>query len=234
MIKIFILMLALHTMLYSDFMDSVADIVKTTLSDDDKEDKFPEVKTVGTLMPTDEKNNRNDDISMLDSVVDTVKDTIGIKKEKHTKHSIIGDAFTAMKEVSGLEKVEEDNSFFDGGILGDMADIIDLEKGESLGLPSVFGLNKKKKTKVFGSTVLGDTLLGDVKETSTSFYRGFKHTGESTEFMSGMMYKSSKVYNKMFEMFDDSPLNVFDDKDKREPSVFDVFDKGNEILDIFD
>ena len=82
--------------------------------------------------------------------------------------------------------------------------------------------------------MLGDTLLGDAKEMGTGFYRGFKRTGESTEFMSGVMYKSSRVYNEMFDIFDDSPLNVFDDKDEREPSVFDVFDKGNDILDVFD
>ena len=105
------------------------------------------------------------------------------------------------------------------------ADMIDLEKGEIWGLPSVFGLNKKKQKKVFGSTILGDT-----KDATIGFYRGFNRTGESTEFMSGVMYKSSKMYNGMFEIFDDSPLNIFDDKDEREPSVF---DKGNDVLDIF-
>jgi hypothetical protein len=49
--------------------------------------------------------------------------------------------------------------------------------------------------------------------------------------MSGMMYKSSKVYNEMFHVFDDSVFNVFDDD---ESSVFDVFEEGNEVLDIFD
>ena len=118
--------------------------------------------------------------------------------------------------------------------MADIADMIDLEKGETLGLPSVFGINKKKKKKVFGSTILGNTILGDAKDTSTTFYRGFKRSGETTEFMSGVMYKSSKMYNDMFDMFDDSPLNVFDDKDEREPSVFDMFDKGNDVLDIFE
>jgi len=234
-IKIIFLLFGLSTIMYADFMDSIGDIVKSTLSDDEDE-KIPEIKTVGTvetLIETQTKE-RDEDDSLLDSMVDTVKDTVGIKKEKYKDSSFVSKTITAMKEVVGLEKIKEDNSFFDGGIMGDMADMIDLEKGESFGLPSVFGLNKKKKIKVFGSTVLGDTLLGDAKDMSTGVYRGFKRTGESTEFMSGMMYKSSRMYNEMFDMFDDSPLNIFDNKDEREPSVFDVFDKGNDMLDIFD
>jgi len=230
--KIILLLISLNLCMYADFMDSVADVVKATLSEDEK--KMPEIETVGTVETRVHSKSKNKDDSLFDSMVEGVKDTIGIKEKKVQKSSLLGDAITAMKEVSGLEKVKEDNTFFDGGIMGEMADMIDLEKGESFGLPSVFGLNKKKKTTVFGSTVLGDTLLGDAKDTGTSFYRGFKRTGESTEFMSGMMYKSSKVYNEMFEMFDDSPLNIFDDKDEREPSIFDMFDKGNDMLDILD
>jgi len=218
-------------MVYASFMDSVGDIVKSALSDD--EDKMmPKIKSVGTvetlIEPQIKERNEND--SLLDKVVDTVS----IKREKHGDSSFINKTIIAIKEVAGLEKMKEDNSFFHDGIMSDIADMIDFEKGESFGLPSVFGLNKKKKRKVFGSTLLGDTFLGDAKDLSTHFYRGFKRTGESTEFISGMMYKSSRMYNEMFDMFDDSPLNIFDDKDKREPSVFDMFDKGNEILDILD
>jgi len=237
MIKIFLLLLLLcNVTLDASFMDKVGDIVESTLSDNDNE--IPEVKTVGTLSVKTKKSlkyKRKDDDTLLDSMVNSVKDTIGIKKEKKEKKKSIAEKMLfTVKEVAGIEKVESDNSFFDGGILGDVADMIELEKGESLGLPSVFGFNKKKKKTVFGSTVLGNTLLGDMKETSTSFYRGFKNTGESTEFMSGLMYKSSKMYNGMFDMFDESPMNIFDDKDKREPSVFDVFDKGNSMLDMID
>ena len=117
--------------------------------------------------------------------------------------------------------------------MGEMADIIEFEKGDILGLPSVFGINKKKQKKVFGSTVLADTILGDAKDTGTGFYKGFKNTGESAEFMSGMMYNSSKVYNEMFHVFDDSVFNIFED-DEDEKSIFDVFEHGNEVLDIFD
>jgi len=229
--KIILILLFIHTSLYAGFMDSIGDMVESTLSDDKLEEE-PEITTVGTISVTSGSNHKEE--SMLDSMVNTVKDSVGLEKEKVKESSLLDDTLTAMKEVTGIQKVKEDNSYFDDSIMGDMADMISLEKGESLWLPSVFGLNKKKEKKVFGSSVLGNTILGDVKETSTTFYRGFKTTGESTEFMSGMMYKSSKIYNDMFEVFDDSPLNIFDNKDEREPSVFDVFDKGNDILDIFD
>ncbi|MEA1879614.1 MAG: hypothetical protein U9N11_03100, partial [Campylobacterota bacterium] len=63
---------------------------------------------------------------------------------------------------------------------------------------------------------------------------GFKTSGESTEFMSGVMYKSSKMYNDMFNMYDDSPFNVFESDDDKDASILDAFTKGNEMLDIFD
>lgn len=255
MINIVWITIFLSISLNAGFMDSVGDMVESTLSDD-KLEVEPEVTTVGTLSVTSGSNHKEESIldSMVDSVkdsvgikkvkvkesslledmLDTAKETIGIKEEKSKKSSLLDDTLTAMKEVTGIESKKKDNSYFDDGIMGDMAALISLEKGDDLGLPSVFGLNEKKEKKVFGSTVLGDTILGDAKETSTSFYRGFKTTGESTEFMSGMMYKSAKVYNEMFDIFDDSPLNIFDDKDEREPSIFDMFDKGNDVLDILD
>jgi len=259
MIRIILITIVLSGVGYAGFMDSIGDVVKSTLGDSEDK-KIPKIETVGTVetLGTQGDNHKNNSLldGMLDSVKDTIsgntkqsskndsilddlvnsaKKTIGIKEEKKEKESsILTDTVTAMKEVTGLKKIKKDNSLFDGGIMGDMADMIDLEKGETWGLPSVFGLNKKKQKKVFGSTVLGETILGDVKDTGTTFYRGFKTTGESTEFMSGMMYKSSKIYNGMFEIFDDSPLNIFDDKDEREPSIFDVFDKGNDMLDILD
>ncbi len=269
MIRIILIILTFSTFVYTGFMDSIGDVVKSTLGDDDKDMKIPQVETVGTISVANGENKKKkddsllgsleemvDDVkesvedvtesvmgsdgekyskdnSMLDEMLSGVKKTIGIKDEKK-KSSLFDDTVTAMKEVTGLKKVKQDNSLFDGGIMGEMADLIELEKGETWGLPSVFGLNRKKQKKVFGSTVLGDTLLGDIKETGTGFYRGFKNTGESTEFMSGVMYKSSKIYNNMFDMFDDSVFNVFDDKDERKPSVFDVLDTGNSMLDIFE
>ena len=271
MIRIIVILIVQGTFLqdaflHASFMDSIGDVVKSTLSDND-DNKMPEIQTVGTVQTVGKRRDNHKKNSLLDGILDDVKDTlsgdkkifskdsfkdnlmdgsiigvmvdsakktIGIKEEKKKKKSsFLKDTVTAMKEVTGLKTIKQDNSLFDGGIMGEMADMIDLEKGETWGLPSVFGLNKKKQKKVFGSTILAGTILGDTKDATTGFYRGFKRTGESTEFMSGVMYKSSKMYNGMFEIFDDSPLNIFDDKDEREPSVFDVFDKGNDVLDIF-
>jgi len=253
MIRIILITIVLYGVGYAGFMDSIGDVVKSTLGDSEDK-KIPKIETVGTLGDNHKNNSLLDGMlgsvkdtisgntkqsskndSILDDLVTSAKKTIGIKEEKKEKESsILIDTVTAIKEVTGLKKIKQDNLLFDTGIMGDMADMIDLEKGEIWGLPSVFGLNKKTQKKVFGSTVLGETILGDVKDTSTTFYRGFKTTGESTEFMSGLMYKSSKIYNGMFEIFDDSPLNIFDDKDEREPSIFDIFDKGNDMLDILD
>lgn len=235
MIKIVLLLMGLHVAMYAGFMDSVGDVIKATLSDKDDKKDISEVKTVKTVKTLMTPTKKDKDESLLEKMTDDIKKKIGIEKDKPQKeHSLFSKTVTAVKEAAGSEKAEEDNAYFDDGIMADIADMIELEKGERLGLPSVFGLNRKKSKKVFGSSVLGDTFLGDIKNTSTEFYRGFKRSGQSTEFMSGVMYKSSKIYNEMFDMFDDSPLNIIDDKDKRETSVFDVFDKGNEILDIFE
>ncbi|MEA1879615.1 MAG: hypothetical protein U9N11_03105, partial [Campylobacterota bacterium] len=202
--KTIILFLSVFTaVLYAGFMDGVEDIVKSTLSSDRLEEtkELTSVRTLPSVGGISSNKDKKDE-NILDSLVKRVE---SVKKESFLEKSL-----TAVKEVTGMKKVKEDNSYFDGGILGDIADMIELEKGDTLGLPSVLGLNKKTKTKVFGSTILGDTLLGDVKDTGTNFYRGFKTSGESTEFMSGVMYKSSKMYNDMFNMYDDSPFNVFE------------------------
>jgi hypothetical protein len=59
-----------------------------------------------------------------------------------------------------------------------------------------------------------------------------KYSGTSAEFTSGMMYKSSKVYNTMFGMYEESPFNIFEEEDEK--SIFDVFEGGNSVLDMFD
>ena len=103
----------------------------------------------------------------------------------------------------------------------------ELEEGESWGMPSVFGFNKKVDRSVFGSE-----LLGDVRHTGSTFYKGFKTSGESAEFFSGMMYYNSKMYNTMFGLFDESPFNLFEEEE--ETSVFDLFKEGNSVMDWFD
>jgi hypothetical protein len=202
MIKIILMTWALTHYMYADFMDSVAEVVKATLSDDEEE-SIPEIKTVGTLKTTDSSKNKEEKSDILESIVESIQDTIIIEEEVDAP--LVGSST----------------------VLSEVADMIDYEEGESFGLPSVFGLNKKKEKKVFGSTI-----LGNVKETGSTFYKGFKTSGESAEFFSGIMYKSSKAYNEMFHMFDGSPFNIFEDKDQN--SILDVFEKGNEVLDVFE
>lgn len=130
----------------------------------------------------------------------------------------LSSTFSTIKKSLTAEDEEKSFSLYDS---------IGLEAGESWGLPSVFGLNEKKDETVFG---IGS--LGDIKDMGGTFYKGFKNSGESAEFMSGMMYYNAKIYNGMFGMFADSPFNIFEDED--ENSIFDVFEKGNDVLDIFD
>jgi len=223
--------------LLTDRVDDVQDTVRFK-EEPAKKKKIESLYTemddvIDTVRVNTDKPNAKEETSLLSDLVNDAKDLMGIKEEAPKKKtSFFDDTITAVKEAAGMKEAKEENSLFDDGVMGSIADMIELEEGESYGLPSVFGLNKKKEKKVFGSTVLGDTFLGDIKDSSTSFYKGFKTSGESTEFMSGIMYKSSKSYNKIFGVFDDSPLNVFDDKE--ESSILDVFDKGNSVLDMFD
>ena len=97
----------------------------------------------------------------------------------------------------------------------------------SFGLPSLFGEEKKKKDK----GLFGISILGDVQDTGKSMYKGMKYSGQSAEMMSGMMYNSSKMYNTMFGMFDDSPFNIFEEEE--ETSMFDFIESGNSIMELF-
>jgi len=222
--------------------DMVDNVKETVGIHEDKPKKKAKITTLYTQMEDEgvdtvgfSKDELEDkqETSLLGGLVDDAKDLMGIQKEQPKKKtSFLDDAIDSVKEAAGIKKTKENSVKQEDGIMESIADMIELEEGESYGLPSVFGLNKKKEKKVFGSTALGDTFLGDIKDSGTSFYKGFKTSGESTEFMSGTMYKSSKAYNKVFDMFDDSPLNVFEDEE--ESSLLDVFGKGNSVLDMFD
>jgi len=138
-----------------------------------------------------------------------------------------GNALTSVKKKLHLEKEKKDEDFSFSGTLNDFYDTVGLEKGESWGLPAFYGFNEKKKKSRFGTKIFGD--IGD---TGQMMFKGMKYSGTSAEFTSGMMYRSSKMYNTMFGMFEESPFNVFEDED--ETSIFDVFEGGNTVLDIFD
>lgn len=219
--------------LLTDMDDDVKDTVRfkeDTPTNKKYESLYTEMdEVIDTVRVDTHKPKSKEDTSLFSDLVNDAKDILGIKEETPKKKtSFLDDTITSVKELAGMKESKEDED----GILSSISDMIELEEGESYGLPSVFGLNKKKEKKVFGSELLGDTFLGDIKDSGTSFYKGFKTSGESTEFMSGITYKSSKAYNKIIGVFDDSPLNVFDDEE--ESSLLDVFGKGNSVLDMFD
>ena len=156
-------------------------------------------KSVGTLTVSEDKGV----LDSVKSVVKNVSDKLHFKKKK-----------------------EDDSSF--GNTLNSLYEIVGLEEGEHLGLPSVFGLNEKKKKR---KSLFDISIFGDIKDTGNTIFKGMKYSGQSAEFSSGMIYKSSKMYNTMFGMFEESPFNVFEEK--KETSLFDVFEGGNRILDMF-
>lgn len=182
----------------------------------------------------------------IDSIRDELK--IGYKKPEKTSEldkavnkvtdpfksdTSVGDdlsldnAFSSIKKKLHLEEEKKDEEYSFSGTLNDFYDTVGLEKGESWGMPAVFGFNEKKKK----SSLFGVEFLGGLKDTGTSIHKGMKYSGQSAEFASGMMYKSSKMYNMMFDMYEDSPFDFFEEE---EASVFDVFEGGNTVLDIFD
>ena len=93
---------------------------------------------------------------------------------------------------------------------------------------------KKKEKSLFGIDIPGISIpgLGGVQDTGKSIYKGMIYSGESAELMSGMMYNSSKMYNTMFGLFDDSPFNIFEEEE--EASMFDFIEGGNSIMRMFD
>lgn len=105
---------------------------------------------------------------------------------------------------------------------------LDSASSWDLSLPSFFADKKKKKK----SSMFGLSIFADVQDTGQSIYKGMKYSGQSAELMSGMMYNSSKIYNTMFGVFDDSPFNIF--KEEEEASVFDFVEGGNSIMRMFE
>ena len=195
-------------------------------------------KELGIEDPKDEDRR-------LDSIRDELK--IGYKKPENTTEldkavnkitdpfksdTSLGDdmsldsAFSSIKKKLHLEKEKKEEDFAFSGTLNDFYDTVGLEKGESFGMPAVFGFNEKKKK----SSLFGLEFLGGLKDTGTTIHKGMKYSGQSAEFASGMMYNSSKMYNTMFDMYEASPFDFFEEE---EASVFDVFEGGNTVMDMF-
>ena len=141
----------------------------------------------------------------------------------------IDNALSTLKSTIGMgEKKKKDDGFSLTNSLSTFGDTI----GMDLSMPSLFGAQSKKKESGILDSVMGIGFLGDIKDSGTSLYKGAKYSGQSAEMMSGMMYNSSKMYNTMFGVFDDSPFNIFEEEE--EASIFDVFEHGNSVMDMFD
>lgn len=171
------------------------------------------------------------DTSSKEALLETNKpDTVEslVASESSTITEKITSEFTRMTKKLGIGDDDDDTYSFSGS-LGDFYDAVGLEEGENWGMPSVFGFNEKKKKH---KNLFDIGILGGIGDTGKSIFKGMKYSGQSAEFSSGMIYKSSKMYNTMFGMFEDSPFNVFEEEE--ETSIFDVFEGGNKVLDIFD
>ena len=157
--------------------------------------------------------------SSLDKRMNEAKEKFGLEDGLD-----MDSALSSIKQTLRLEdKPKKDEGFSLSNSLSTFGDTI----GMDLELPSLFGSTEKKD-----DSFLASTPLGTIMDTSTKFYQGAKYTGQSAQFMSGMMYNSSKMYNTMFGVFDDSPFNVFEEEE--EASLFDVFEHGNSVMDMFD
>ena len=157
--------------------------------------------------------------SSFDKRVNDVKEKLGLEDGLD-----MDSALSSIKQTLRLEdKPKKDEGFSLSNSLSAFGDTI----GMDLELPSVFGSSKKKD-----DSFLGSTPLGGIMDTGTKFYQGAKYSGQSAQFMTGMMYNSSKMYNTMFGVFDDSPFNIFEEEE--EASLFDVFEHGNSVMDMFD
>jgi len=140
----------------------------------------------------------------------------------------VDSAISSIKSTLGMDSKKQDTGFSITDSLSNFGDTIgmDISMPDFLG----FGGSKKKESGIFDS-VTDFGYFGDVKDSASSMYKGAKYSGQSAEMMTGMMYNSSKMYNNMFGMFDDSPLNVFEEEE--EASMFDVFEHGNSVMDMF-
>ena len=157
--------------------------------------------------------------SSFDKRVNDVKEKLGLEDGLD-----VDSALSSIKQTLHLEeKPKEDEGFSFSNSLSTFGDTI----GMDLELPSLFGATEKKD-----DSFLASTPLGGIMDTGTQFYQGAKYSGQSAEMMSGMMYNSSKMYNTMFGVFDDSPFNIFEEEE--EASLFDVFEHGNTVMDMFD
>ncbi len=179
------------------------------------------------------------ELSSKEKKIDAIRSELKIGFEVPKRESYLDKKVNDVKKSLNMEgEIEGEYSF--SNTVSDLKKTLNLDGDSSFGLtsfglPSLFGEKKKKKKDkgMFGLGSLGDIgIIGDVKDTGKSMYKGMKYSGQSAEMMSGMMYNGSKMYNTMFGMFDDSPLNFFEEEE--ETSMFDFIEGGNSIMRMFE
>lgn len=172
--------------------------------------------------------------------IDAIRSELKIGVEVPKRESYLDKRVNDVKESLNMEgDIQGEYSF--SNTVSDLKKTLHLDGDSSFGLPSfglpsIFGEKKKKKKEksLFGIDIPGISIpgLGGVQDTGKSIYKGMKYSGESAELMSGMMYNSSKMYNTMFGLFDDSPFNIFEEEE--EDSMFDFIQGGNSIMRMFE
>jgi len=170
------------------------------------------------------------EVPQREGIYDSMKEKLDVSDSFEKRYDSVKYILSFSDSKKTKKTKSKDFSFSD--TLTYFYDTVGLDEGESWGLPSVFGFNEKKKPRTFwGSKTLGKTFLGDIKDSGTMFYSGMKNSGQSAEMMSGMMYHNSRMYNKMFGVFDGSPLNIFEEE--KETSIFDFVEGGNSVMEMF-
>jgi hypothetical protein len=176
------------------------------------------------LMQIRNELNLDFDTSSKEALLNThsansVQALTGVEKKENLTESI-SSTFESLKNKFSLSlKKEKKDDYNFEKYLSSFYETIGLDEGENWGMPTVFGFNTQSSSS--SSSI---PLFSDIQSTSTSIYKGMKHSGQSAELMSGMMYNSSKAYNTMFRLFDDSPFNIFDENEKNKGSIFNIFD----------
>lgn len=162
------------------------------------------------------------ELTLEEKRLNDIKRELNIGVELPKKDNSFNNAIKELKKEIDIDKLK-DSLKFDGEIgdisLDSIKTTLHIEEGEYLGLPSIFGINKKEVP----DTILGSTILANLKNTGDNMYKGFKYSGSSAETITGLMYYNSKAYNSMFSIFDGSAINIFEDK-KEDKSIFDIFD----------
>ena len=169
--------------------------------------------------------------------LDAIRSELKIGYEVPKRESYLDKRVSSVQEALHMDgEIEGEYSF--SNTVRDLKKTLKIDGASSwdLGLPSFFGEKKKKKKDkgLFGINIPGISIpgLGGVQDTGKSIYKGMKYSGESAELMSGMMYNSSKMYNTMFGMFDDSPFNIFEEEE--EDTMFNFIQGGNSIMRMFE